>query len=151
MNYDISLLIQNMLDIVEKLEQYAKLFLILCKYVLVCTRTQGLIKKLIFLFCVPSIAQLSTVMYCICIVHLALYVLFCFWSYSFFKTKKIFVFCISHLGFIIKYWPFYFYITILCTLFSFDELIYCTSLVETLLEHVVWERCLWCFITLSVS
>ena len=34
----------------------AKLFLILCEYVLVCTCTQGLIKKLIFLVCVPSIA-----------------------------------------------------------------------------------------------
>ena len=34
----------------------AKLFLILCEYALVCTRTQGLIKKLIFLVCVPSIA-----------------------------------------------------------------------------------------------
>ena len=60
------------------------------------------------------------------------------------KNKKIFVFCISHLGFIIKDWPFYFYITSLCTLFSFNELIYCTSLVEAFVEHVVWERCLWC-------
>ena len=34
----------------------AKLFLILCECVLVCTCTQGLIKKLIFLVCVPSIA-----------------------------------------------------------------------------------------------
>ena len=34
----------------------AKLFLILCEYVLVCTCTQGLIKKLVFLVCVPSIA-----------------------------------------------------------------------------------------------
>ena len=34
----------------------AKLFLILCEYVLICTCTQGLIKKLIFLVCVPSIA-----------------------------------------------------------------------------------------------
>ena len=34
----------------------AKLFLILCEYVLVCTCTQGLIKKLIFLVYVPSIA-----------------------------------------------------------------------------------------------
>ena len=34
----------------------AKLFLILCEYVLVCTCTHGLIKKLIFLVCVPSIA-----------------------------------------------------------------------------------------------
>ena len=34
----------------------AKLFLILCGYVLICTCTQGLIKKLIFLICVPSIA-----------------------------------------------------------------------------------------------
>ena len=33
----------------------AKLFLILCEYVLVCTCTQELIKKLIFLVCVPSI------------------------------------------------------------------------------------------------
>ena len=110
----------------------AKLFLILCKYVLVCTCIQGLIKKLIFLVCISSIAQLSTVMYCICIVHLALYVLFCFWSYSFFKTKKIFVFCISHLGFIIKDCPYYLYITSLCTLFRFDELTYCTLIVETL-------------------
>ena len=30
MNYDITLLILNMLDIVEKLEQYAMLFLIVC-------------------------------------------------------------------------------------------------------------------------
>ena len=122
----ISLLIQNMLDIVEKLEQYAKLFLILCEYVLACTCTQGLIKKLIFFICVPSIAQLSTVMHCICIVHLAQYVLFVF-GHKFKKkkkTKKIFVFCISHLGFIIKDWPFYFYITCLCILFSFDELIF---------------------------
>ena len=119
----ISLLIQNMFDIVEKLEQYAKLFLILCEYVLVCTCTQGLIKKLIFLICVPSIAQLSTVMHCICIVHLAQYVPFVF-GHKFFKTKKIFVFCISHLGFIIKDWPYYFYITCLCILFSFDELFF---------------------------
>ena len=42
-----------------------KLFLILCEYVLVCTCTQGLIKKLIFFVCVPSITQLSTVMHCI--------------------------------------------------------------------------------------
>ena len=34
----------------------AMLFLIWCEYVLVCTYTQGLIKKLIFLVCVPSIA-----------------------------------------------------------------------------------------------
>ena len=34
----------------------AKLFLILCEYVLVCTCIQGLIKKLIFLVYVPSIA-----------------------------------------------------------------------------------------------
>ena len=34
----------------------AKLFLILCGYVLICTCTQRLIKKLIFLICVPSIA-----------------------------------------------------------------------------------------------
>ena len=34
----------------------AKLFLILYEYVLVCTCTQGLIKKLIFLFCMPSIS-----------------------------------------------------------------------------------------------
>ena len=34
----------------------AKLFIILFEYVLVCTCTQGLIKKLIFLVCVPSIA-----------------------------------------------------------------------------------------------
>ena len=34
----------------------AKLFLILCEYVLVCTCTHGLIKKLIFLVCVLSIA-----------------------------------------------------------------------------------------------
>ena len=123
----ISLLIQNMLDIVEKLEQYTKLFLILCECVLACTCTQGLIKKLIFLVCVPSIAQLSTVMHCICIVHLAQYVLFVF-GHKFKKkkkkTKKIFVFCISHLGFIIKDWPYYLYITCLCTLFSLDELIF---------------------------
>ena len=110
----------------------AKLFLILCEYVLICTCTQRLIKKLIFLVCVPSIAQLSTVMHCICIVHLAYYVLFVLVINIFKKTKKNFVFCISHLGFIIKDWPFYFYITSLCTLFSLDELIYCTSLVETL-------------------
>ena len=123
----ISLLIQNMLDIVEKLEQYTKLFLILCECVLACTCTQGLIKKLIFLVCVPSIAQLSTVMHCICIVHLAQYVLFVF-GHKFKKkkkkTKKIFVFCISHLGFIIKDWSFYLYITCLCILFNFDELIF---------------------------
>ena len=34
----------------------AKLFLIFCEYVLVCTCTQGLNKKLIFLVCIPSIA-----------------------------------------------------------------------------------------------
>ena len=34
----------------------AKLFLILCEYVLICTCIQWLIKKLIFLVCVPSIA-----------------------------------------------------------------------------------------------
>ena len=33
-----------------------KLFMILCGYVLICTCTQGLIKKLIFPVCVPSIA-----------------------------------------------------------------------------------------------
>ena len=33
----------------------AKLFLILCRYVLICTCTQGLIRKVIFLVCVPSI------------------------------------------------------------------------------------------------
>ena len=29
-------------------------------------------------------------------------------------------------------WPIYFYITCLCTLFSLDELIYCTLLIEAL-------------------
>ena len=37
----------------------AKLFMILYKYVLVCTCTHGLIKKLIFLVCVTSIAFLQ--------------------------------------------------------------------------------------------
>ena len=109
-----------------------KLFLILCEYVLVCTCTQGLIKKLIFLVYLPSIAQLSTVMHCI-FNHLAQCVFFVFGHKFFFKkTKKTFVFCISHLGFIIKVWLYYLYITSLCTLFNFDELIYCTWLVEAL-------------------
>ena len=61
-NYDISLLTQNILDIREKHRKYVlhnwvlKLFLILYEYVLVCTCTHGLIKKLIFLTFVPSIA-----------------------------------------------------------------------------------------------
>ena len=116
----------------------AKLFLILCEYVLVCTCTQGLIKKLIFLFCVPSIAQLNTVMHCICIVHqhnMCFFVV----GHIVFKTKKIFVFCISHLGFIIKYWLFYFYITSLCTLFSLDEFLLLHFTRLSFVVHVVWE------------
>ena len=124
-----------------------KLFLILCEYVLVCTCTQGLIKKLIFLVYVPSIAQLSTVIHCI-FNHLAQCVFFVFGHKFFKKTKKNFVFCISHLGFIIKDWPYYLYITCLCTLFSFDELTYCTLLVEVL-QYMLCGRCLQFLITLS--
>ena len=117
-----------------------KLFLILCEYVLVCTCTQGLIKKLIFFVYVPSITQLSTVIHCI-FNHLAQCVFFVFGHNFFFlkKTKKIFVFCISHLGFIIKNWPYYLYIISLCTLFSLDELLlwHFTSL--SFVVHVVWE------------
>ena len=59
MNYDISLDLEHAWHcgetwIVRVIS--AKLFLILCEYALVCTCTQGLIKKLIFLVCVPSIA-----------------------------------------------------------------------------------------------
>ena len=62
MIYDITLLIYNMLDTMEKHRKCVlhnkvhELFLILYEYVLVCTCTHGLIKKLLFLVCVPSIA-----------------------------------------------------------------------------------------------
>ena len=49
------------------------------------------------------------------------------------------MFFISHLGFIIKDWPYYLYITYLCTLFSLDEFLslHFTSL--NFVVHVVWE------------
>ena len=117
-----------------------KLFLILCEYVLVCTCTQWLIKKLIFLICVPSIAQLSTVMHCI-FNHLAQCVFFVFGHKlkKKKKTKKIFVFCISHLEFIIKDWLYYLYITSLCTLFSLNELLLLHFTSLSFVVHVVWE------------
>ena len=52
MNYDISLDLEHAWHCGETW----KLFLILCEYVLICTCTHGVIKKLIFLICVPSIA-----------------------------------------------------------------------------------------------
>ena len=59
MNYDISLDLEHNWHCGETwivCVISAKLFLILCEYVLVCIRTQGLIEKLIFLVYVPSIA-----------------------------------------------------------------------------------------------
>ena len=69
----------------------------------------------------------------------ALFIYFFIFSHKFFKTNKIIMFCISHLGFIIKDWPYYLYITCLCTLFSLDEflLLHFTNL--SFVVHVVWE------------
>ena len=61
-------------------------------------------------------------------------------GHKFFKTKKIFVFCISNLGFIIKDWPYYFYVTSLCTLFSLDELLLLHFTNLSFVVHVVWEK-----------
>ena len=59
MNYDISLDLEHAWHCGETwivCVISAKVFLNLYECVLVCTCTQGLIKKLIFLVCVPSIA-----------------------------------------------------------------------------------------------
>ena len=56
-----------------------------------------------------------------------------------FFTKKIFVFCSLHLGFIIKDWPYYLYITCLCTLFRLDELLLLHFTSLSFVVHVVWE------------
>ena len=108
-----------------------KLFLILCEYVLVCTCIHGLIKKLIFLVCVPSIAQLSTIMH-----NFALFIQHnvCFFLLviKFFSNQKDF-YVLYYFSWICNQGqPYYFYITCLCTLFGLDELIYYTLLVETL-------------------
>ena len=114
----------------------AKLFLILCEYILVCTCTQGLIKKLIFLICVPSIAKFSTIMHSFAL-FIQHNVFFLFLVINFFKTKKIFVFYISWIC--NQGWLYYFYITYLCTLFFLDELILLHFTSLSFVVHVVWE------------
>ena len=108
-----------------------KLFLILCEYVLVCTCIHGLIKKLIFLVCVPSIAQLSTIMHSFAL-FIQHNVCFLFLVIKFFSNQKDF-YVLYYFSWICNQGqPYYFYITCLCTLFGLDELIYYTLLVETL-------------------
>ena len=49
------------------------------------------------------------------------------------------MFCTIFLGFEIKIWPYYLYITCLCTLFSLDELILLHFTSLSFVVHVVWE------------
>ena len=118
MNYNISLLIQlNIMCCIS-----AKLFLILCEYVLVCTCTHGLIKKLVFLVCAPSIAQLNTIMHSFAL-FIQHNVCFLFLVIKFFLTKKIFICFVLHIINVQLRLAYKIYISCLCTLFSFDELI----------------------------
>ena len=116
----------------------AKLFLILCEYVLVHTCTQGLIKKLIFLICVPSIAQLSTVMHSFAL-FIQHNVCFLFLVIKFFSNQKDFYVLYYFSWTCNQGWPYYLYITHLCTLFSLDELILLHSASFGYVVHVVWE------------
>ena len=116
----------------------AKLFLILCEYVLICTYTQRLIKKLIFLICVPSIAQLSTIMH-----NFALFIQHnvCFFLLviKFFSNQKDF-YVLYYFSWICNQGqPYYFYITCLCTLFSLDELLLLHFTSLSFVVHVVWD------------
>ena len=91
MNYDISLWFRTCLILWKNLNSMcyisAKLFLILCEYVLICTYTQGLIKKLIFLF----LSLYSLVKHCHALhLHCSFSIIcdFLFFGHKFFKLKR---------------------------------------------------------------
>ena len=113
----------------------AKLFLILCEYVLVCTCTQGLID----ISCLCTLYNL--VKHCHALhLHCSFNIMcvFCFWSLNFLNQKD---FCVlNYFSWIWNQgWPYYLYITCLCTLFSLHELLLLHFTSWNFVVHVVWE------------